>query len=389
MTVKESFNRDYGLLVSFLKGILFRLQFVSALEFLLLLSSSFVLILLGGLAATKLRETFPYLPFVYSWVAILFLFSLILPGLWRITFRPSLERVARGLEEKFPHLSDDVTNSLLLFDQIKKEAGSEHISEGLIIAQIRRTAGQVCAIKPWQVVSFKKVFRHLRLIIPLMLTLFVVLIIDPHFLNRSLALIIHPLSALPIRESFISIEPRGSIVLRGSPVVINAQVTGNLKDRLKLAVWPEGREAVHLNMESEGDGRFIYQMASAQFSFQYQAYNSRSTSPVYKVRVVDPPEVGKVKLTLIPPDYTHLPREVRQEGHIEALKGTVVNLEAQTNKVIKEGKITLSQGNQLALNVKGDYLTGSLVVFYPGTYSIHVKDAVSYTHLTLPTKRIV
>ena len=378
MTAKESLNRDYGLLSSFLKRISLRLQISIALEFLFLLCSGFILILLGSLFALKLKETFPYLPFLYGLVAILFLFSLFLLGLWRVTFRPPMERVAKGMEAKFPQLKDDVTNSLLLFEEIKKGTGSEHISEGLIAAQIRRTASRVCAIKSWQAVSFKKAFRHLRLVVPLLLTFFVVLIIDPHFLSRSLALIIHPLSSLPMREVFISVEPRGSIVLRGSPVVIKAQATGNVPERLTLAVWPEDREAMHLNMESEGEGRFTYRMASAQFSFQYQAYNTRSTSPVYNLLVVDPPEVGRLKLVLIPPEYTHLPKEVRVDGNIEALKGTVVNIEAQTTKRVKEGKLVLDQGNELLLDLENDRLRGSLLVLNPGTYSIKMKDDLGF-----------
>ena len=275
-------------------------------------------------------------------------------------------------------MSDDVTNSLLLFDQVKRGPGSEHISEGLIVAQIRRTASQVCSIKPWQVVSFKKALRHLRLLVPLILTLFAVLILDPHFLNRSLALIVHPLSSLPVREAFISVEPRGSIVSRGSPVLITAQVKGSGQDRLKLAVWPEDREAMHLDMESEGNGRFTYRMVSAQFSFQYQAYHTRSTSPVYNMLVVAPPEVGKLKLTLIPPDYSHLPKEVRADGNIEALRGTLANIEVQATKGVREGKIVLDQGNELLLDVKNDRLRGSLLVLNPGTYSIKMKDDLGF-----------
>ncbi len=45
-----------------------------------------------------------------------------------------------------------------------------------------------------------------------------------------------------------------------------------------------------------------------------------------------------MRLTLIPPDYTGLPVTVKEEGHIEALKGTVVNLEARATKGVKEGK---------------------------------------------------
>jgi hypothetical protein len=378
VTAKESLNRDYGLLVRFLKSISVRLQLFFVLEFLLLLSSNFILILLGSLFTLKLQETFSYLPFLYALAAIFFLLSFFLLGFRRLAFRPSMERVAKGLEEKFPHLKDDVTNSLLLFEEMNKDVGSEYISERLIVAQIRRTAGQVCTIKPWQVVSFKKVFKHLRMLVPLAITFSIVLILDPHFLNRSLALILHPLSALPVKETFISVEPKGSIVLRGSPVVIQAQATGNVPERLTLAVWPEDREAMRLSMEPEGDGKFTYRMASVQSSFQYQAYHGPVASPVYNLRVVDPPEVGRLKLTLIPPDYSHLPKEVRTDGNIDALKGTLANIEAQATKAIKEGKIVLDQGNELLLDVKEDRLKGSLFVLNPGAYSIKVKDDLGF-----------
>jgi hypothetical protein len=366
-------HRDYDRLTRFLRGLSLRLLLLSALEFLLLLASAFILVLLGSLFALELEKTFPYLPFIYCLIALISLFILILLGLQRFASRPSMEQVARGLEEKFTHLRDDVTNSLLLFNQ-RRSSGFGQISEGLVTAQIRRTASEVCAIEPGQVVNLKKALRHFRILLPLILAVFVVLSFDPHFLNRSLALITHPLSALPMKETFISVEPGRSIVLRGTRVVLKAQAKGNIPNKLILAVWPEGHEALRLNMEPEGDGKFSYQIASAQVSFRYQAYNGRAASPVYSVRVVDPPEVGKVKLTLIPPDYTGLPKEVREAGHIEALKGTVANLEAQATKSVKEGRIVLNQGNELLLEVKENRLKGSLLIFNPGTYSIRVQD---------------
>jgi len=378
VTPKESLHRDYGLLTGFLRSISLRFQLRITLEFLLLLSSGFILVLLGGLFVIELKGTFSYLPFFYSLVAIGFLSFILLLGLWRFFFKPSMKQVARGLEEQFPQLRDDVINSILLFSEMEKSTGLGRISEGLITAQLRKTVRQVSIIKPWQVVNIRGALRHLKLLLPLTLTFSLVFALDPHFLSRSLALIIHPLSTLPVRETSISLEPRGSIVLRGTQVVINAKATGYVPEKLTLEVWPEGCEAMHLAMHSEGEGRFTYRMASAQSSFRYQAYGGHGISPIYSIRVVDSPEVGKMKLTLIPPEYTRLPKEVRQEGHIEALKGTMANLEAQTNKPVREGKIVLNQGNQIALNVKEDHLTGSLVIFYPGTYSIHVKDELGF-----------
>ena len=207
-------HREYDRLAAFLRGISLRRQLLSALEFLLLLTSAFILVLLGSLFALELEKIFAYLPFIYCLVAIISLFSIMLQGLRRVASRPSLEQVAMGLEEKFPQLRDDVTNSLLLFHQIQSSESSQ-ISAGLVAAQIRRTASAVCAIQPGQVVNFKKALRHFRILLPLILAFFIVLSFDPEFWNRSLALITHPLSTLPMKETIISIDPVKSIVLRG------------------------------------------------------------------------------------------------------------------------------------------------------------------------------
>ncbi len=381
MTPKETLHREYGRLAGFLRSISLRLQVLATLHFLLLLCSGFILVLLGSLFAFELGKIFPYLPFFYSLGSIVSLSLLLFLGLWRAASRSSMERVARGLEQEFPKLRDDVTNSLLLFKQTKEGSYLSQISEGLITAQMRKTADEVCAMRPERVVSFRGALRHLRLLLPLVFTLSLVLAFDPNFLGRSLALILHPLSSLPTMETFISLEPKGSVVLRGTPVVIKAKVTGNVPGKLTLALWPDSSDssdAMHFPMESEGEGKFFCKVASAQFSFLYQGRSGRATSPVYGIRVVDPPEVRKMKLILIPPDYTGLPKEVREEGHIEVLKGTAVNLEAQATKVVKEGKIIMNQGNQLPLKIDGGLLRGNFLIFYPGTYSVKLKDELGF-----------
>ena len=165
-----------------------------------------------------------------------------------------MERVARGLEEKFPQLKDDVTNSLLLFREGKRDVEADRTSEGLIAAQLRKTVREAHFIRPWQVVSLKEALRHLRLLLPLALTFSLVFAMDPHFLGRSLALILHPFSNLPMKETFISLDPQGAIVLRGTEVVIKAKVTGNVPDKLTLTIWPEDRDAKQSSHGVRGKG---------------------------------------------------------------------------------------------------------------------------------------
>lgn len=374
MAPKESLLYDYGFLTGYLRNLSIRLRLRVFLEFLLLLLSGLILVLLGTLLLPRLKENFPYLPFFYVLVTFSFLLFLLFLGLWRIFSRPSMAEIARRLEERFPWLRDDVINSLLLYDEVQSGLRPGQISEGLIGAQLKKTREEICRIEPSQVVSVKGALRHLQLFIPLLITFALVLSFDPQFLNRSFQLFAHPLSTLPLRETFILMEPRGGVVSRGTPIEMKAMATGSIPDRLTLLISPEGRQPIRQPMDPEGNGKFSYRMTSAQVSFQYQAYSDRGASSIYRIEVVDPPDVGKMRLTLTPPDYTGLPREIKEEGHIEALKGTVVHLEARATKDVMEGRMILNQESEISLQVNGRRLSGNLLIFYPGSYSIRVKD---------------
>jgi hypothetical protein len=364
----------YGRLERVLKGIYLRLKLLIALEHLLRLASVFFIFILGSLFFQEAGEVFAYLPFVYYLLALVSLVTVFLVAVWRMASRSPLQRVARSLEQKFPRLKDDVTNSLFLFDQIKNSAKADPTSSALVTAHLRKTADEISRLDPKQVVSFRRALLHVKFLLPLLFAFVVVFALAPQFLNRSLASIFDPFSVFPDRETFILVEPPPDIVLRGTPVVINARATGYVPDRLALRFWPEKGNPVYFDMVAQGNGLFKHRIASAQTSFRYQVFSGRFHSPIYDLRVVDPPDIGKIKLTLIPPEYTRLPKEVKENGHFEALKGTVVNLEAWTTKVITEAKLILDQSTQLPLGVDGDRLTGNLFVFYPGAYILSVKD---------------
>ena len=374
----KAFYPHYSRLERSLKRIALRLRLLTALEFVLQLASILMIILLGSLSLQRAQVVFPYLPFIYHILALGILgFSFVL-GVWRTASRHSMASVARKVEEKLPHLKDDVTNSLLLFHDFNSQPGSDQISEGLVTAHMRKTADEVSGIHPKQVVTFKRAMPQVSLFLPLFFAFAVVLALDPPFLNRSLASILDPFALLPARETFLSIEPAPTPVLRGTPLAIKAKATGAIPDRLSLNLWPEKSEGVRVDMEPEGDGNFIHRIGSAQTSFGYQASSGKARSPSYEVRVVDAPDIGKMRLTLIPPNYTRLPREIKEGGHIEALKGTVVNLEAQATKPVVEGKLILNQRDQLPLEVEGEQLKGNLLVFYSGTYSVSIRDELGF-----------
>ena len=388
MSPQEGLYNHHGRLIRFLKGVALRLQLLTALEFLLLLAAYVIVMLIGSLFVQELREAIPYLPFVFTVAALSLFFLLMLLGFYRILSRPSMGQLAREVERKFPHLKDDVTNALLLSQEMERPFNSGQISRGLVTAHLDKTAEKVSAIPPSRVVSFQQASRHLRLLIPLLIAFSILLAVDPQWLNRSLATILHPFSSLPMRETSLSVEPQNMTVLRGTPLLIKAKAAGYVPDRLTLMVWPEAGDIIRINLESQGDGTFLHRIASVQNSFRYQVTSGRTRSSVSTIRVVEAPEILNIRLTLVPPEYTRLPKEVSHEGHIEALKGTVVSLEAQVNKAVKEAKLMLQQGNELRLNIETDRLTGNLPVFHPGAYSIHVKDELGFENVNPVLYRI-
>ena len=372
--MKQSVSQHYDRLSGFLGTIALRVRLLFALDFLLLFAAAFMLALLGCFFPLYLGEAFWYVSLLYSLGVLSSLGFILVTGFHKTFHRPPLSRVAKELETKFPQLRDDVTNSLLLFPQLKEASGPGRISSGLITAQIKKTAEKVSTIPPSEVIGFQRAGRHLRLLLPILAAFSAVLALEPSFLSRSLALVTNPFSAIPARETLISLEPKGSVILRGTPLRIQARATGAIPEKLSLGIWPEAGPETRVSMNPQGEGRFTYHVFNPRVSFRYQAFGSRSASPTYTLRVVDPPEVKNVRLTLIPPDYARLPRESREGGHIEALKGTVVNLEGQLTKEVSTAEMILNQEAALPLEIQGESFKGSWLVLYPGHYSFKVKD---------------
>lgn len=378
MEKKDDFHREYGLLSGFLNRILNRFRIIAVLELSLLICSSILLVVLGSLFTIKFKETIPYLSLTYSIISILFILLVLVFGFKKIFFKASLEDVALKLEKKFPEFRDDITNSILLFKERKRLSGQ--ISEGLIYAQIRKVLKGVSFIKPSDVVSFKILLRPIKLSLPLFLTFAFVLLFNPNLLNHSLALILNPLSDLPKKEVSIFIDPDKKTILRGTPLTINAILEGKRYDgeRAILIIHPENDEDVSVPMEHEGDGRFKFHFTKVKNSFKFHVSYGKSLSPSGNITVADPPELKNIRLTLIHPEYTGLSSEIKEGGDIDALKGTLAQLEAKASKDVIEGTILFLKGNRSPLNIKGEKLLGSFIIASSDFYTIRLKDEMGF-----------
>ena len=374
-------DRLNGSLEGILKEISLRLKLFFALEFILVLALASLVALLGGLFAQYAQEDVPYLPFFYYLGSLIFLVWVFLRGIWRIASILPRQAVARGVEERFPRLKDDVTNALLLYQQVKGAKDAGRFSRGLVAAHLKKAVGEVSRIDSKKVVRFKGILPRLLPAMVLLFALATVMAIDARPINRSVAYLFHPFAALPEEKTSIYMEPAPSIVLRGTPLVIRARVSGNIPPDLSLDIWPENGEPIRVDMQREGGDRFAYRVSSVQRSFRYQAVGRRTSSPGYFVRAVDAPDINKIKLTLTPPAYTRLPEETQAGGHIEALKGTAAKIEIEATQSIRAGKLILNRTDHIPLKIEKDRLEGRLLVFYPGSYSLWIKDELGFENI--------
>ena len=177
-------NRYYAHIENILRGIALRLKLVFAFEFLLRLALLFLVVLIGSLFVWKIEKIFPYLPFIYHLSALIVLFLVFGWGLKTILSRISMQRVTRGLEERFPRLRDHVINAYLLFHQTQTVSESDSTSKELIAAHLHKTAQEVSDIRPEQVIRFKRLLPQVKLLLPVMIAFIVVLAMEPEYFNR-------------------------------------------------------------------------------------------------------------------------------------------------------------------------------------------------------------
>jgi len=381
-------DRLNGRLERILKEISLRLKLFFALEFILVLALAILVALLGGLFTQSVQEKVPYLPFVYYLVVLIFLIGVFLSGVRRVVSRLPRQAVGRGLEEKFPRMKDDITNALLLFQEVKRAGAADRFSRGLVTAHLQKTVGEVSKIDSKKVVRFKGILPRLWPALVLLLALTAIVALDAPMIRRSAAFLLHPFAALPEEKTSIYLEPAPSIVLRGTPLVIRGRASGHVPTELWLNIWPENGDLIRIDMQPEGGGRFTHRISSVQRSFRYQAAGRRGSSPGYFVRAVDAPDINKIKLTLTPPAYTRLPEEIRVGGQIEALKGTAAKIELEATKSIRAGRLTLNQTGHIPLKIEKNRLEGRLLVLNPGVYSLSITDELGFENINPVQYRI-
>jgi hypothetical protein len=306
-----------------------------------------------------------------------------------ILYKPSLESLALKLEEKFPELNNRLIAALQLSKNL--EENPEGYSTDMIEAVVEQADTTTQKLNLQEIVDRNPIKKMGKLAGSLaIISLFFALVFPTAFTN-SLFIFSHPLTEFvsPQKFSFV-ISPGNAEVVKYSNVKIKINVEGEKPKKVNFywrnvenpaeggegAKWNEER-LVKVNKQTGVENPdFYFDFKEVKRSFDYYAEAEGVQSDLYKITVVDKPRVIGLRLTFNYPRYTQLKTQVVDEndGNINAIVGTKVQIEAKTNKELSEANIIFPDSTKSQMKIKGEMATGEILVKKDDSYHIEVWD---------------
>ena len=125
-----------------------------------------------------------------------------------------------------------------------------------------------------------------------------------------------------------------------------------------------------------------HQFENVHNPFDYRVHAGKDVTTAYHVMVWEPPSVDSIDLVYTYPGYLKLPnREVAFSGHITAVEGTKVTLEANVNKEIRSAAMILEKGEPIPLERKSPQVwEASIVLTQNNRYHLELLDKARETN---------
>ncbi len=283
--------------------------------------------------------------------------------------------LARRVDRQYPGLHDRVTVALQLSRQ--REAGSKASPELLdaAIADAEERARSV---------DFNEADQRYRIVRPaqgfgiaVLLVLFAMAAYGEP-LSGALNRLASPLTDFqPPQRTFLRVLPGDVEVTSGDKVTITAEVTGEIPERAVLRLAADGGQRNSFDMRASAPATYAHTLREVRESLTYEIEAGDAVSHPFRIKTIDRPFLGSLRLTYHYPAYTGLdPRTTTEGGDIVALRGTRVNLAADdANRNLAEAELHLENaGRPIAMKVANDTATGSLTVESDQRYRIKLRN---------------
>lgn len=166
----------------------------------------------------------------------------------------------------------------------------------------------------------------------------------------------------------IEVTPGDESVRRGSNVRITSTMAGFNPDEATIHIQNAEGEWQEVAMVQSPLG-YEFTFFSMQQDLRYYVSSTGLRSPEYGISVVDVPGVQALELTYNFPEWTSREPETRNDGDVDALPETRIDLNVTTTAPLSEGLLVLNDNGQ-PLAVSGVDATGGFTVEQEGQYYI-------------------
>ena len=268
---------------------------------------------------------------------------LILPLARTIT----LTGIARFIETRHPELQERLSSAVELLTS--KDAPEIRGSEALIAALAEEASHDADRVRPRTEIPLKSARPFLIAALGVVAILGAVLALHPSaawLLERAVA----PYLNLPnIHADMLRVFPGDTILAEDQRLEVEVTVANQAVKRATLyKVLPDGSERgesmIALPPSESGERRFTLACPPANQSFKYRVHAGDALTRYYSATVVPPPLVKRTDVRYKYPDYTGREPSVETggTGDIRAVAGTVVTVQATTNKAIKAAELRIN-----------------------------------------------
>ncbi len=302
---------------------------------------------------------------------------------------PGHERLALTVEAKYPELKNRLIASLQLAG--KAQTNPEQYSLALVDLTIRQATQMSDAIDFMAALDRSRLRRSARWAGVAFGAVLLMTLLFPGLARKSWDAYSRPLAdySAPVPYS-LTVEPGSVEAVKFDDFRITARLEGsdfprtvNVFHRSEGGQWRSLGDiqpvvASSTPGQSTGLSREFHQLLpQIKRDFEYYVVAGDLTSEVYTVSAVDRPRVNSLRLEVFPPSYTGLQPVVldANDGTLTAPVGSKVSMRVESNRDLAQASLAFSDGQSLAMEIKGQVATVELTVRDNRSYHLAMVDA--------------